>query len=63
MVLLQHLLIAVKLLVDVREGLLEVVKGMGGADARHHILTLGVVQILSIKDGLSRRRIASEGHA
>jgi len=43
--------------------LLVLVDGFRGPDAGHHILTLGIHQILPVKDIFSRCRVTGEGHA
>ena len=38
-------------------------QGPGGADARHHVLTLGVDQVVAIEDIFPGARVPGEAHA
>ena len=52
-----------KLLVHLGHVLLELVDGLGGADAGHHVLALGVDEVLAEELLLTGGGVAGEGHA
>ena len=62
-VLLQPLVDPLQLGVHLGHGLLELADGLGRADARHHVLALGVHQVLAEEPPLAGARVPGEGHA
>ncbi len=62
-VLLQLLAQLLDLLRHLRHLFGEAVDGLGGADARHHVLALGVDQVFTVELVLAGGGVAGEGHA
>ena len=48
---------------DLRHLLVQAIDGLGGADAGHHVLTLGVDEVLAEELVLAGARVAGEAHA